>query len=59
MTAKHIRSKYLTKGARYDNGPSLVGINTMYCVGDTWAYKIADIGYRLMKKLQEDNASVQ
>lgn len=53
MTAKHIREKYLTKGAVYDNGPSLVGINTMYCVGDTWAYKIADIGYRLMAKLNE------
>lgn len=53
MTAKHIREKYLTKGAVYDNGPSLVGINTMYCVGDTWAYKITDIGYRLMAKLNE------
>lgn len=53
MTAKHIREKYLTKGAVYDNGPSLIGINTMYCVGDTWAYKIADIGYRLMAKLNE------
>lgn len=53
MTAKHIRSEYLTKGARYDNGPSLIGINTMYCVGDTWAYKITDIGYRLMAKLNE------
>lgn len=53
MTAKHIRKKYLTKGAVYDNGPSLVGINTMYCVGDTWAYKITDIGYRLMAKLNE------
>lgn len=59
MTAKHIRSKYLTKGARYDNGPSLIGINTMYCVGDTWAYKIADIGYRLMAKLANNNFSVQ
>lgn len=53
MTAKHIREKYLTKGAVYDNGPSLVGINTMYCVGDTWAYKITDIGYRLVAKLNE------
>ena len=53
MTAKHIWEKYLTKGAVYDNGPSLVGINTMYCVGDTWAYKITDIGYRLMAKLNE------
>ena len=53
MTAKHIREKYLTKGAVYDNGPSLIGINTMYCVGDTWAYKITDIGYRLMAKLNE------
>ena len=53
MTAKHIRENYLTKGAVYDNGPSLIGINTMYCVGDTWAYKIADIGYRLMAKLNE------
>lgn len=59
MTAKHIRSEYLTKGARYDNGPSLIGINTMYCVGDTWAYKIADIGYRLMAKLANNNFSVQ
>lgn len=53
MTAKHIRENYLTKGAVYDNGPSLIGINTMYCVGDTWAYKIADIGYRLIAKLNE------
>lgn len=59
MTAKHIRDKYLTKGAVYDNGPSLIGINTMYCVGDTWAYKIADIGYRLMAKLANNNFSVQ
>jgi|GEM_PF-3984629 len=59
MTAAHLQKNYLTEGAVYNNGKSLVDINKKYCVGDTWAYKIADIGYRLMRKLQENNVSVQ
>lgn len=53
MTAAHLQKNYLTEGAVYNNGKSLVDINKKYCVGDTWAYKITDIGYRLMAKLNE------
>ncbi len=52
--AKHLRTNYLTQGAKYYHGYSIEAVNVRYCVDPvgepTWASMVSNIARRLVTK---------
>ncbi|MGE7940081.1 S-layer homology domain-containing protein [Bacillus paramycoides] len=52
--ASYIRENYLEEKGKYYNGPTLTGVNTMYCTDQAWSSKIASIMQRIKPFKAED-----